>query len=42
MVIWEHPAETHVNDDGSLTPDYHTWREKGMNRKYAVRYPVWL
>lgn len=39
-VIWDHPAETHVNDDGTLTKEYWVWRKKGMNSKDAIRYPV--
>jgi len=39
-VIWQHPAETHVDEKGELTPEYWKWREKGMNNMYAVRYPV--
>lgn len=48
-VIWEYPAETHarqeeVHPDGSvrwtLLPAYFNWRNKGMNAKYAIRYPV--
>jgi hypothetical protein len=38
-VIWEHGAETHVKSD-KLTNDYWKWRQKGMDNKYAVRYPV--
>nr|QBK92085.1 MAG: uncharacterized protein LCPAC304_04320 [Pithovirus LCPAC304] len=38
-VIWDHPAEIHVKD-GALTDDYWNWRNKGMNCKDAVRYPV--
>ena len=39
-VIWDHPAETHINFDGSLTPEYFAWRKKGMESKYPIRYPV--
>lgn len=39
-IIWKHPTETHVNDEGELTPEYWAWREKGMNNRYPVRYPV--
>src|SRR5690349_14496747 len=43
-VIWNHPAEIHAIEsvDGSweLTDDYWSWREKGFNCQYAVRYPV--
>lgn len=39
-VIWEHPAETHIDEDGNITEEYKKWREKGMKNKWAVRYPV--
>jgi len=43
-VIWDHPAETHVElgPDGieRLTKEYYQWREKGMTNSYPVRYPV--
>lgn len=45
-VIWNHPAETHLSDfnpktkSGEITDEYRVWREKGMNTKYAIRYPV--
>ena len=39
-VIWNHPAETHVDDDGNLTDEYFKWRKKGMYAKHAIRYPV--
>lgn len=38
-IVWDHPAETHIKN-GELTDEYYAWREKGMNNKYAVRYPV--
>jgi len=38
-VIWNHPAETHI-EDGELTDAYFKWREKGMYCKHAIRYPV--
>ena len=38
-IIWDHPAEFHIKD-GTLTDEYWIWREKGMNCKDAVRYPV--
>lgn len=40
LVIWDHPAETHLANDGTLTPAHLAWRQKGMNAKYAIRYPV--
>lgn len=39
-VIWSHDAETHIDDNGNITLEYWKWREKGMNNKYFVRYPV--
>lgn len=39
-VIWDHPPEVHVDEEGKLTEAYWNWREKGMNNKYPVRYPV--
>src|SRR3989344_4557138 len=38
-VMWDHPAEIHVKN-GNIQPSYWSWREKGMNNPYAVRYPV--
>ena len=40
-VIWDHPAETHVDaTTGALLPAYARWRTKGMHAPTAVRYPV--
>lgn len=39
-IIWQHPAETHIDENDNITEKYKNWREKGMNNKYAVRYPV--
>ncbi len=38
-IIWDHPAERHIKDN-KLTAEYCAWRAKGMNNKWAVRYPV--
>lgn len=38
-VIWDHPAEIHIKD-GTPTDEYWDWRQKGMNCKDAIRYPV--
>jgi hypothetical protein len=38
-VIWQHGKENHVKD-GKLTQEYYDWRKKGMECKYAIRYPV--
>ena len=39
-IIWQHPAEVHMNEDGTLKPEYWAWREKGMAAEDAIRYPV--
>ena len=39
-VIWEHPAEEHVGNNGELLPAYWAWREKGFAAPDAIRYPV--
>ena len=39
-IIWSHPKEKHIDDNGNLTQEYWNWREKGTNSKYAIRYPV--
>lgn len=39
-VIWDHPAEVHIDAQDQITPEYLTWRKKGMNNPYPVRWPV--
>ena len=40
-VIWEHPAEEHVDEKTeALLPAYAAWRAKGMSAPVAIRYPV--
>lgn len=39
-VIWDHPAEIHMDEDDNPTDDYWKWRQKGFDCKYAIRYPV--
>jgi hypothetical protein len=39
-VIWDYPAEKHVDENDDLLPEYWNWRRKGMNCKYPIRYPV--
>jgi len=39
-VIWEHPAEKHVDKDGKLLDAYWAWREKLVKNPYPVRYPA--
>lgn len=38
-LIWEHPEEIHINEEGKVTSEYWTWRTKGFNNPYPVRYP---
>jgi len=41
QIIWEHPAETHLDfNTGMVTPEYFSWRQKGMFNPYPVRYPA--
>lgn len=40
QIIWEHPAETHVDDNNDPLPAYFDWREKLLKNPYAVRYPA--
>jgi len=39
-IVWQHPSEQHVSNNGELLPEYFEWRKKGMNNQYPVRYPV--
>ena len=39
-IIWDHPAEVHVDNGGKILDSYWSWREKGLINKYPVRYPV--
>ena len=41
-VIWDHPNEIHMDDNREVNEKYWAWRKKGMNNKYAIRYPVGL
>jgi hypothetical protein len=38
-IVWEHPAEVHVDEQGEPNAAYWKWREKGMSNARAVRYP---
>jgi hypothetical protein len=38
-IVWEHKSEEHCRDDGTITPEYWAWRQKGLANPYAVRYP---
>lgn len=37
---WSHHEERHIDENGNILPAYWEWREKGMNNKSYVRYPV--
>lgn len=39
-VVWDYPAETHVDSMGKLTQNYVDWRKAGMSAPYPIRYPV--
>lgn len=40
-VIWKYPQETHIDHNTKEPNDkYWKWRQKGMENKYPVRYPV--
>lgn len=39
-IVWENPKETHIDQDGNLTPEFFEWRKKGMKNKEPVRFPV--
>lgn len=39
-IIWDHPAEKHIDENGSLLPAHYAWRKAGMSAADAVRYPV--
>jgi hypothetical protein len=39
-IIWDHPKEVHIDEDGTPNDLYWAWREKGMNTQEAIRYPV--
>ena len=38
-LVWEHPAEKHVDEKGEPNNKYWKWRKKGMNNPKPVRYP---
>ena len=38
-IIWDHPEETHFEND-KLAQEYWAWRKKGMENPDHVRYPV--
>lgn len=39
VIVWEHPAERHVDENGDILPAYWAWRKKGLRNSRAVRYP---
>ncbi len=39
-IIWEHPAETHVDDKNEPLPAYFKWSAKLLANPHAVRYPA--
>ena len=41
-IIWNWPAQVHIDQNGFLTDDYYAWRRAGIKNPYAVRYPVGL
>lgn len=38
-IVWEHPAEQHLDAGGDVTRAYWEWRRKGAANPRAVRYP---
>src|SRR3972149_5219084 len=40
VIRWEYPAVTQVDNNGSVTPEYWIWREKGLNHHTYIRYPA--
>lgn len=38
-IIWQWPAETHVDKNGNVNRKYLKWRKAGMSNPDAVRYP---
>lgn len=42
LIVWDREAEIHMNDDGSMTDEYWSWRRDGLSNPYHVRYPVGL
>jgi hypothetical protein len=40
VIVWEWPAEKHLNADGEPNDAYWKWRDAGMKNAEPVRYPV--
>lgn len=38
-VIWEHPAETHIDNDNKPNKNYLAWKMKLLSNPYPIRYP---
>jgi hypothetical protein len=39
-IVWEHPAEVHIDAAGNLTPEYFAWRAKGFASHEPIRFPA--
>lgn len=39
-IIWDHPAEQHMNDKDEPLEAYWEWRHAGFTARHAIRYPV--
>lgn len=39
-IVWEWPAEKHLDSNNEPTAEYWRWREAGMNHEFPVRNPV--
>lgn len=39
-ILWNHPIENHLNDNNKLTYEYFAWKQKLMNNKFPIEYPV--
>lgn len=39
-IVWQHPAEKHIDANGQLTSAYYAWRNKGFTQTNPIRFPV--
>lgn len=39
-IVWQWPAEVHLDENNQPTPEYWNWRKTGMNNPEPVRAPV--
>lgn len=39
-LIWKYHEENHLNEDDEITNEYFNWKNKLMNNKYPVEYPM--